>query len=991
MRIRDWKITRQLNAVLIVVLLLILTLSASAWLTAHALWRNTEDLYLHPLTVRRAIGELTADILMIHRDMRQLVAEEQPDLADELLLGMATLDAAADRQIDQMYAAYLGPKRDIDEVADALAQWRLIRAETIRLFRAGHVPEARDRVKSTGVGGRQADVILAEIDDISLFSYNKGESFYNQAQLQIYRLTGQQVVISAVILILLILVGAFLKQAITNPLQKLSSTADAFGQGNLSARSQIDSANEYGALSAAFDAMASGLQEEIGHKDNLASLSAVMLQQDELKPFCEAVLTSLMRVLPAEMAVCLVLNKDMTAYEPFVAVGSNDRNRHPISVAGLEGEFGLLLKTGQIVCQEIPEDASMVYSTLAGDFRARQMLLLPVKEGDEIVALLALYSLQPFQPAARRLLTGLANELSARYVSLVAEQRVAEYAQTLQETNAELAAQARELAAQTDELTEQNIELEIQKQQLDEASQLKSTFLSNMSHELRTPLNSIIALSSVLSRRLHDKVSEDESGYLKVIERNGSHLLRLVNEILDLSRIEAGRDELLLSSFSLRQLVDEICAAQMPEAQGKGIELINRVGDDLPHLSSDLAKCLHILQNLIGNAIKFTQDGSVTISAVFICEQGRDEIKIEVCDTGIGIAPADQAIIFEAFRQVDESPARRSGGTGLGLAIARRYAELLQGRIEVASMPGRGSVFTVFLPRVLRHDPLNDLPSVPATDWPDQPVPVNPQPAGLAGHVLLVDDSEPAIIQITDILTEQGYRVDSVNSGRAALDFIDKVRPDGIILDLMMPEMDGFTVLKTIRSAVKNADIPVLILTAKQITQKDIDFFKTNHINQLIQKGSVAKADLLAAVARLVRPDRAASPKPSPWTDLPARPVILIVEDNPDNRITVQAILKDTYETVAVSDGSAALAQLPACRPHLVLLDIELPGLDGFAVLQAIRQMPDLPRLPVIALTARAMAGDRAAILAHGFDGYIAKPIDANELLCVIRRFLYGV
>lgn len=223
---------------------------------------------------------------------------------------------------------------------------------------------------------------------------------------------------------------------------------------------------------------------------------------------------------------------------------------------------------------------------------------------------------------------------------------------------------------------EQNSELEVQKKQLNEANRLKSAFLSNMSHEPRTPLNSVIVLSGLLNRRLAKTIPEEEYSYLEVIERNGKNLLALINDILDLSRIEAGREEINLSRFSLRGLTGEIAAMLEPLAREKGIALVNEVAAALPAIASDADKCRHILQNLVANALKFTEEGRVAISA----RQAGGYIHIKVTDTGIGIAEENLLFIFEEFRQADDSTSRKYGGTGLGLAIAKKYAQLLGGR-----------------------------------------------------------------------------------------------------------------------------------------------------------------------------------------------------------------------------------------------------------------------------------------------------------------------
>jgi CheY-like chemotaxis protein/anti-sigma regulatory factor (Ser/Thr protein kinase) len=494
----------------------------------------------------------------------------------------------------------------------------------------------------------------------------------------------------------------------------------------------------------------------------------------------------------------------------------------------------------------------------------------------------------------------------------------------------------------------------------------------------------VIALSGVLNRRLAKTIPAEEFGYLEVIERNGKNLLALINDILDLSRIEAGREEISVNHFFVRELADEIVAMIEPQAVEKKIGLLNQVAGDLPPIVSDPVKCRHILQNLVGNAIKFTEQGQVTISA----RQSGGEILITVADTGIGIAADQHSVIFDEFRQADGSTSRKYGGTGLGLAIAKKYAQLLAGGITVESAPGQGSAFTLHLPLVLP----SGIQAV-ETGSPDAQTASRsePLPPAQGQTILIVEDNEPAIIQLTYILQAEGYRLMVAHNGKEALAQIEKSVPDAMILDLMMPEVDGFQVLKAIRETARTDQLPVLILTAKHVTKEELSFLKGNHIHQLIQKGDINKHDLLAAVSRMVTPPTAPSVPPPARRRRPTRPgkpLVLVVEDNPDNLRTARALLHDRYQVVEAQDGQAAVEQARMHRPDIILMDIALPVMDGIEALREIRKDETLRHIPVFAVTASAMKGDRETILAHGFDGYISKPIDAALLKQTLQTAL---
>jgi len=392
------------------------------------------------------------------------------------------------------------------------------------------------------------------------------------------------------------------------------------------------------------------------------------------------------------------------------------------------------------------------------------------------------------------------------------------------------------------------------------------------------------------------------------------------------------------------------------------------------------------LQNLIGNAVKFTDSGSVIVSAT----KTENGISLSVSDTGIGIDKSNLPHIFDEFRQADGSTSRRFGGSGLGLAIAKKYANLLGGTITVDSNLGKGSLFTLLLP--LRYAAENKIAeqSLP-NKFKQQSTPNKFISVPKVKTILLVEDSDPAIIQMKDILHESGYTILAAHNGNEALEIIEKTIPDAMILDLMMPGMDGFEVLKTLREAEHTASIPVLILTAKHITKEDLSVLKRNNVHQLIQKGDVNRNELLHAVYEMVTPK---TPKPENLQrqnlTIEGKPLVLVVEDNPDNMITVKALLADNYTVLEAINGNEGVAMAKKHKPDFVLMDIALPEIDGIEAFKAIRNDAQLLHIPIIALTASAMTSDREIILAYGFDAYIAKPIDDKIFFSTINTVLYG-
>lgn len=989
MKLKDLKIGTQLRLGLGIILALVMFLGGLTWMQADMLWKNTKSLYDHPLTVRRAVGELKADILVIHRGMKDLFLCENDLERQAVIQAIDTAEADANRRFEVLFDRYLGQRSEVDVASQDFVQWKAIRAETIRLLREGKIDEGRSRTKSKGVGGAHAEKLLGHVDVISRFAKTKGDEFYLSATKRNEWLKIQLGLVITAILLLTTGAGYLLLKGIKAPLLDLTTVTDQYRQGKFDARSQYQSANEFGALAAAFNEMAGTVQAEMGLNDNTAKLAAVMLQEEEQHAFCQALLKELLKHTGSQIGAIYFLNEQKTDFVLCESIGLGTGGRAAFSASSYEGEFGEALATQQIQrVTNIPDDSRFTFATVSGDFTPREIITIPVLADHAVTAVISLASVRSYPEPAIRLVREIWSLLTARMNGVLAFRQLRDFSAKLEQQNAELEVQKRELAMQATELTAQNTELEMQKRQLDEASRLKSAFLSNMSHELRTPLNSVIALSGVLNRRLANTIPIEEYGYLDVIERNGKHLLSLINDILDLSRIEAGRTDISLSRFPVRTLVAEIVEMIEPQASEKQISLISEVGDDLPLLTSDFDKCRHILQNLVGNAVKFTENGRVKISASCV----NDTICLAVTDTGIGIAAEQLRHIFDEFRQGDESTSRQYGGTGLGLSIASKYAALLQGGITVTSTLNQGSTFKLTLPLALV------LPGAPATEeyvGPTGPAGPGSLPPGHGQSILLVEDSEPAVIQMTDILTRHDYLVQVARNGREALEHIEQARPDAVILDLMMPGVDGFQVLKAIRSEEKSAQLPVIILTAKTVTPEELSFLKGNHIHQLIQKGDISRTELLAAVAKMVTPAASAGHPPArPTLRKTARlprsglPVILVVEDNPDNMQTARALLTDLSTVIEATDGKAGVEQARRHLPDLVLMDISLPVMDGIAVLAALRADESLCHIPVIAVTASAMKGKREEILSHGFDGYISKPIDAEDLYRTVREKL---
>lgn len=987
MKIKDIKIGTQLLLGFGAMVLFVVILAIVSNIQADKIHRQTEELYNHPLQLRRVVSNIKIDILKMRlgtRDLMLAVSEEEKQAAIQFI---ELSSADIQNQFSILNQKYSGPRADIDLAYKALVNWKTSREINTKLALENKHKEIKKNVAADGIVGKYREELIYRIQVIDNYENKMSENFYANSNKLKDSLSWE---LFFLVILILIFSAIIIFLALVNvkvPIKQLTHIIGAFQSGNMSIRSHYDSQNEIGILSRAFNSMLQSIQitEELNHKT--AQLSQIMLLEEDPRKFFASVLPTMAEQTNSQMAAIYLLSEDKKRFEHLSSFGMSDTSKMTFDIASLEGEFGSVLSTRKIkTIKRIPKDTRFLFHTVSGKIVPREIISIPIISGKEVIAIISLASVRTYSVQSTMLIENILDTLTARIEGVLSYKRIQSFSETLEFQNRELEAQKTEMEAQSSELAEQNRELEMQKVQLYEASRLKTNFLSNMSHELRTPLNSVIALSGVLSRRLNNKIPSDELSYLEVIERNGKHLLSLINDILDISRIESGREEVDVSKFIVDELITDIVSMIKPQAQQKNIELKKTaVAKDIT-ITTDIDKCRHILQNLVANAVKFTEKGSVGVDVV----KRQNTIEISVTDTGIGIADNNIEHIFDEFRQADGGTSRKFGGTGLGLAIAKKYANLLGGNVTVKSVLGEGSTFTLSLP--LHYSEENRIVETPRLETSFKNVtpkfpPTNDSPK----TILLVEDSEPAIIQIKDFLEESGYNILTARAGSEALDIISHTIPDAMILDLMMPEVDGFEVLKTLREAEPTAHIPVLILTAKHITKDDLKFLKKNNIHQLIQKGDVNRAELLSSVAgMLYLEEEKKISRIVPKQTIDGQPSVLIVEDNQDNMTTVKAIIGDRFKIFEAVDGVQGVIMAQKHFPDFILMDIALPGVDGIEAFKTIRNDGRLSHIPIIALTASAMTSDKETILAYGFDAYLSKPIDEKVFFNTINEVLYG-
>ncbi|MBN1955920.1 MAG: GAF domain-containing protein [Anaerolineae bacterium] len=474
----------------------------------------------------------------------------------------------------------------------------------------------------------------------------------------------------------------------------------------------------------------------------------------------------------------------------------------------------------------------------------------------------------------------------------------------------------------------------------EQASQAKSAFLASMSHELRTPLNAIIGFTRLVKRRSEGLLPQKQVDNLDKVLVSAEHLLNLINVVLDISKIEAGRLDVYPAVFHVGSLVDVCLRTMQPLLKSEELAMVKDVAEGLPPLFTDQEKVRQILINLLSNAVKFTEEGSITVTA----RQEGEMLRLAVADTGIGIPRQAQERIFQEFQQADSGTTRKYGGTGLGLAISRRLARLLGGDIVVESQVGVGSTFTVTLP--IRYGDSTPDPAVP-----DAP------PAAEEGAVVLVIDDDPDVrYLLQEDLSEAGYRVVVAATGAEGLEKARRLQPLAITLDIVMPDMDGWAVLYELKASELTQDIPVVILS--MVDKKELGY-RLGAFDYMIKPFD--REMLLGILTRI--------------GEFPGQlRRLLVVDDDPNVVDLVCQLLEDARCVIrAAADGIEALEEIARWRPDVILLDLLMPRLDGLGLINRMQQDERYRDIPVVVLTAQTLSDDEARVLHQAVSRVVQK------------------
>jgi signal transduction histidine kinase/CheY-like chemotaxis protein len=506
------------------------------------------------------------------------------------------------------------------------------------------------------------------------------------------------------------------------------------------------------------------------------------------------------------------------------------------------------------------------------------------------------------------------------------------------------------------------------------ANKTKSLFLANMSHELRTPLNAILGYSEMLQEEAIERELPEFGGDLEKINSAGKHLLTLINDILDLSKIEAGKMELFLESFDVAGMVNEVASTFQPMVETNSNTLHIELAPDLGAMHADQIKVRQALFNLLSNAVKFTQNGTITLNAEREQMDGADWMVFRITDTGIGLSPDQIVKLFQDFTQADASTTRKFGGTGLGLALTRRFCQMMGGDVTVHSKPGEGCVFTIKLPaQVSDHVP--ELASVTGDVVPGNAscgVDENGVPlTSGATCILVIDDDLTQRELMKKFLTNEGFNVRAAGSGEEGLRLARQFKPVAITLDVMMPGMDGWSVLSALKSDVALRDIPVIMVTMVDDPDRGFTLGAADYATKPIDR---------RRLAQILRKHTCDSP-PCP---------VLLVEDDPSTRALTRKMLeKEGWRVSEAENGRDALQSMERERPRLILLDLMMPEMDGFEFAERVRRHSEWRSIPIVVLTAMDLTNDDRQRLNGYVESIIRKAGDSREsLLNQVRDLL---
>ncbi|MBD2297881.1 HAMP domain-containing protein [Nostoc sp. FACHB-87] len=852
-----------------------------------------------------------------------------------------------------------------------------------------------------------------------------------------------------------------LAATLTTQLRAIAEVATAVTKGDLTRSISVEALGEVAILKDNINQMIANLRETTQKnteqdwlKTNLAKFTRMLQGQRDLETVSKLILSELAPLVGAQHGVFYLMDagEQQQAYLKLLSSYAYRERKHLANRFHLgEGLVGqCALEKERILLTEIPSDYVKISSGL-GEASPLNAVVLPVLFEGQVTAVIELASFRRFSEIHLTFFDQLTESIAIVLNTIAASMRteellkqsqsLAEELQTqqnelketnkrleqqaqslktsedllkkqqeeLQQTNAELEEKAELLALQKKEVERKNLEIEQARRSLEEkaeqlalSSKYKSEFLANMSHELRTPLNSLLILAKLLTDNIDGNLSTKQVEYSRTIYSAGNDLLALINDILDLAKIESGTMSIDMSQMLVTDLRDQTERTFRQIAQDKGLSFSIETGADLPKaVYTDPKRLLQVLKNLLSNAFKFTERGEVRLR-IEVAKQGWSMnqeslnrapmvVAFSVIDTGIGIAPEKQKVIFEAFQQADGTTSRKYGGTGLGLSISREIARLFGGEITLVSNVSQGSTFTFYLPQFdsdstfILPEPTSQLVLTPQPPTPNSPLPTPPSPLleddridiQNSDRVLLIVEDDIHFARILlDMAQQQGFKVIAAQSGTNGLALAQQFQPAGILLDIRLPDMDGWTVLDRLKHDANTRHIPVHIMTVEEGKRRSLQLGALAYLQKPASSESISEAlnKIKGFVERRVKN-------------------LLVVEDDDTQRHSIVELIGNSdVATTAVATGTAALEAINAQPFDCLVLDLGLPDMNGFELLQQIKQQPNGESLPIIIYTGIELTKAQEIELRRITETIIVKDVRSPErLLDETTLFLHRV
>jgi len=825
---------------------------------------------------------------------------------------------------------------------------------------------------------------------------------------------------------------------LTNQVRAIADVATAVTKGDLTRSIQVETRGEVADLKDNINTMIDNLrattdrnQEQDWLKTNLAKFTRMLQGQRDLETVGKTLLSQLAPLVGAQHGTIYQLERGepndvgdfasatslrlLASYAPT----SEQPDRIPFGV-GLVGQAAA--EKQSILLSDTPENYLRITSSL-GEAAPRSVLVLPVLFEGETMAVIELASVTPFTDTHLNFLEQLPQSIGVVLNTIEATMRTENLLQQsqqltselqtrqteLQQTNEELASKARQLAAQNVEVERKNKEVEQARRALEEkatelalTSKYKSEFLANMSHELRTPLNSILILGQQLADNVAGNLSEKQIDFAKNIHSAGTDLLTLINDILDLSKIESGTVTVEPEEITFGSLRETVQRTFHHIAEAKNLAFNIDIDPTLPHsFTSDPKRLQQILKNLLSNAFKFTTQGHVELSMKQVTSGWNPDnqmlgaaaavVALTVTDTGIGIAPEKQKLIFEAFQQADAGTSRKYGGTGLGLAISRELANLLGGEIRLISRPDEGSSFTLFLPltylnqdRKVPFPRQNPKPAEAKTSMPmltiaksEEIIPDDRDDIEEGDSVLLIVEDDPHYARILlGMARDKGFKAIVANRGGQALSLAREYLPTAISLDVFLPDMLGWTILNNLKIDPTTRHIPVQMLSVEEETQHGLS---RGAFSYLVKPATTSALE--TAFDRLKT------------FSIPHKKRLLVIEDDDRERASIVELLgSDDIDIVAVGTGAEALAELDGSDFDCCVVDLRLPDMSGFELLDRVQANAALQTIPIVVFTGKELTPEEEARLRVAAKSIVIKDVQSpDRLLDETSLFLHRV